>query len=128
MIGKRIANPSNSEPAAKHHPRPQPQASEESCPFCGAVALTDRIGARFRFACGRCGLLYELTAAAHRRLTLLPPALVARIRLENAHGRAPCISAPDLESFPDSRLSGTVAVSGRERSELAQKASAAPLG
>lgn len=37
---------------------------ENVCPHCACSALTGRAGARFRFACPRCGLMYELTAGA----------------------------------------------------------------
>jgi hypothetical protein len=82
---------------------------ENVCPHCACSALTGRAGARFRFACPRCGLIYELTAAAYRRATSLPSALIARIRIENSQGRTPCISTPDLESFADGRLSERLA-------------------
>lgn len=134
-MDREIAKRSNSVPDAKRRQEPRPQASQESCPFCESLALTDRVGARFRFACTRCGLLYELTAAAHRRAPLLPPALVARIRAENEHGRAPCISTPDLDSFADDRLSARLAEPALGptrraggRTELAQQAGAMRLG
>ncbi|HZT39813.1 MAG TPA: hypothetical protein VFA28_18105 [Bryobacteraceae bacterium] len=49
--------------------------------------------------------MFELTAAAYRQTASLPSALIARIRLENAHGRTPCISTPDLEIFADGSAS-----------------------
>ncbi len=107
------------------HPEPDPEKTVEErdlrgrhsaaktldnvCPHCACLPLTGRAGARFRFACPRCGLTYELTAAAHRRANSLPSALIARIRIENAQGRTPCISTPDLESFADGRLSSRLA-------------------
>ncbi len=70
----------------------------QRCPFCSAPTVTDPQQARFRVSCARCGLRYELTGAAYRRTKELPVTLLTQIRAENARGRVPCISMPDIEA------------------------------
>lgn len=77
---------------------PGAETSIPRCPFCSAVTVIDSQHARFRVSCGRCGLRYELTGAAFRRTKELPAVLLPQIRAENARGRVPCISMPDIEA------------------------------
>lgn len=66
------------------------------CPGCARVVAVDHLRARFRVSCGYCGLQYELTGAAFRTRKRLPGLILDQIKAENARGRVPCISMPDL--------------------------------
>lgn len=90
------------------HSNPGPNGSQPLqaalCPFCSAPATVNFLRSRFRVACSRCEVHFELTAAAHKRAKTLPAALLVQIRLENARNRTPCISMPDIESCTEGEL------------------------
>jgi hypothetical protein len=96
---------------------PVPPLTPDQCPFCSSTALVDFFRSRFRVACTRCEVHFELTAAAHKRAKSLPPLLLTQIRAENARGRTPCISMPDIESSAE----GDVAGSGLRRLRIGNR-------